>query len=82
MTILDIRMIAISYDLHALLKTLLIKVQFATIRLTFVKATGQSNELSRLALRLSPSPSLFWWLLLFINQFSSTCTSVVKWPMD
>ena len=47
--ILDIRVIAISY---VPLNTLL-KVQFATISITFVKATGQSNKLLRLCVSLS-----------------------------
>ena len=41
-------MIAISSDLHGSSEHFA-KVQFATISLTFVKATGQSNKLLRLA---------------------------------
>ena len=53
-TNLDVLVIAISYDLHAPLNTA--KLQFATISLTFVKATGQSNKLLGLCLSASPGP--------------------------
>ena len=46
-TILDIRVIAISYDLQCSSEHFA-KVQFATISITFVKATGQSNKPLRL----------------------------------
>ena len=69
MTVLDIRVIAISYDLHAPLNTA--KAQFATISLNFVKATGQSNKLSvSLSLCLSVSISVSLCLRL------SVCMSV------
>ena len=48
---LDIRVIAIAYDFTCSSEHFA-KVQFATISITFVKATGQSNKLLRLLRRL------------------------------
>ena len=48
--------IAISYDLHVPLNTA--KVQFASISITFVKATGQQSKLLRLA-SLFPPPRVY-----------------------